>query len=109
MWIASHVVVRQYELIHRIRIVAAKPVIPVIARAAKLCLAGGTIDQAFVGANTKVAAANVYRLKIGLERRTDSTAAIPVCSVDPAIEPPTETIQTVLLITLGETREKNLP
>ena len=57
--VAAQVVVGQHELPHRIAVVAAEPVVPVVAVAAVLRVAGLRIELARVGADAKVAAVGI--------------------------------------------------
>src|SRR6185312_17261538 len=55
IFIARKVMVDQHILVHRIGIVAAEPVAPVVHGMAILALAGFGFDQTFIGANAEIA------------------------------------------------------
>src|SRR2546427_5445 len=92
------------EMVHRVAVVAAEPVAPVVPAAAILRLAGLQVNQALVGADAEVAAAEVHhgpRLE-----RLDPAAAVAVGTVNPVVEPPDETVDAVLLVALLEAGEQ---
>ena len=66
MRIAADVVIGQNVLPHRIAVVAAEPVAPIVAAAAVLRLAGLRVERAVVGADAEIAAAQVDR-RAGLD------------------------------------------
>src|SRR5262249_9173906 len=98
--IAAQVVVGQDVVPHRIAVVAAEPVAPVVAAAAVLRLTALQVDLAGVGLDAKIATANVHDLA-GLER-LDLAAAVAVGAVDPVVQAPDEAVDAVLLVALGE-------
>ena len=106
MRITADVMIFEHVMIHGVAVIAAEPVTPVVAAAAELGLAGLSVDQALVGANAKIPAANVQRLPSlhGLR----PAAAVAVGAVDPVIQPPDEAIDAVLLVALGEAGEERL-
>src|SRR5260221_201448 len=57
--VAAEVMIVEDEVEHGVAVVVAEPVVPVVAGAAVLGDAGGGFDEAFVGADAKIAAADV--------------------------------------------------
>src|SRR5690349_8274244 len=90
----------QHKLIHRIGVVAPKPVSPVVHGVAILRLAGFGLDQALIRANAEIAAADVDRLP-GLEG-ADGAAAVAVGAVDPVVQAPEQPIGAVLLVSFAK-------
>src|SRR5215475_8997644 len=100
MRIAAKIVVREHKVIHRIAVVVAEPVAPVVAAAAVLGQAGFRLNLASLRLDAEIAAAQVHdfpRLQ-----RLDDTSALAVGSIDPAVEAPGQAVDTMLLIALGE-------
>ena len=82
--VAAQVVVGQHELVHRVAVCVAEPVVPIVAVAAVLRGAGLRIEQALVGPDAKVAAVGARRVSPRLDaarsgrpprRRARSTAS----------------------------------
>src|SRR5262249_26044824 len=104
----AQVVVVEGEMPHRVAVVAAEPVAPVVATAAVLRLSRHGVEVAVIGANAQVAAGDVDGLA-GL-RRLDASAAIAVGDVDPVVEAPRQRVDAVLLVALDKAAvEDNLP
>src|SRR5436305_218253 len=55
MGIAAQILIRQYELVHRIAVGAAKPIVEIVAIASVLRRTRLRIQKSFVGANTEIA------------------------------------------------------
>src|SRR5204862_197590 len=78
----------------------------VVAVAAELRLAAGRLDRAGVGPDADVAPGDVYGL--ARPRGADAAAAVAVGAVDPAVQPPHQPVDAVLLVALAEAGEQHL-
>src|SRR5207248_11629480 len=102
--VAAQVVVVEDEVEHRVTVVVAEPVSPVVAAAAELRLARDRLELAGVGLEAEVAAADVHDLA-GLDR-LDHAARVAVGAVEPVVEAPDQAVDAVLLIAFLEAGEE---
>ena len=84
----------------RVRIVAAKPVPPVVAAAPKLRVPHQQLDLARIRRDTKIPPAHVHG-PLGF-RRGDLSAALPIRQMHPTVERPLEAVREMLLVAFGE-------
>src|SRR5206468_6557274 len=84
-------------------VVIAKPVIEVVAHAAHLADASGRFNLAGLGPIPEVAPGQLDFLP--REQTLNPSAKKTAAAVEPAIQPPTETIHPGLVIVRGETRD----
>src|SRR5262249_25621439 len=96
VWIAANVLVGQDVVIQRIAVVVAKPIAPIVAAAAILRYPGLCIDQALVGSNAQIAAAEIDRLT-RLDRLYPA-AALSIGAVDPIVQAPYQAVDAMLLV-----------
>src|SRR5687767_3286844 len=106
---------------HRVAVVAAEPVAPVVPLAAELRLARLSVNLARVGANPQVAAVDVdlgsYSLslweragvRVQRRQRPDHPPAVAIPDIQPIIEPPPQAVHAVLLVPFAEALVKDLP
>src|ERR1700722_17321669 len=101
-------------MVHRVGVVAAEPVAPVIAAAAELRLAGDGLEFAGVGLEAEITAADIddalqdfawdkLRRLAGL----DLPAGIAVGAVDPVVDAPGKAVDAMLLIAFLEAGEED--
>src|SRR5262249_31283612 len=88
------------EMPHRVAVVAAEPVTPVVATAAVLRLPRHRVEVAVIGPDAQVAAGHADALA-GL-RRLDASATIAVGDIDPVVESPRQRVDAMLLVPLDE-------
>src|SRR5262249_41916898 len=129
--VAAEVVVVEGEVPHRVAVVAAEPVAPVVLAAAVLRLAGRRLQLAGVRPDAQVVAAEgdgpphppplspaaggagggIWAPPAprgggggggGGRTRRDGAAAVAVGDVDPVVEPPHRAVDAVLLVALDE-------
>src|SRR5688500_11695092 len=100
MQVAAKVALLERVMPDGIRIVAAKPVSPVVAVSAHLALARDQFNAAIVGRDSEIPLTDFEHLI--LFRRRNLSAAVAVGHVQPAIETPLEAICQVLLIADAE-------
>ena len=96
IFVPREVMIDQHILVHRIGIVAAEPVAPVVHRVAILALASLGFDEPFIRANSEIAPADAQWLT-ALEG-DNVAAAVSVGAVDPVIQAPEQTVNAMLLI-----------
>ena len=90
-------------MIHRVAVVVAEPVAPVVAAAAVLRLAGLRVSNSpVVGLEAKVAAADVDDLA-GLDG-FDHAAGIGIGAIDPIVDAPGQAVDAMLLVAFLEAR-----
>ena len=106
MGVAAEIMVAEDEVPHRVRVVAAEPIAPVVSTASELRLSRLGIDAAGVRLDPKIATADVDRLA-GF-RRTDCSTAVPVGTVDPVVQAPGKPVDPVLLVAFDESLKQHL-
>ena len=87
-------------------VVIAEPVAKIISSAVELRLGGDRFDLAGVRSNAEVAAGDIDSSPGFL--RFDETAAITIGNMDPAVQAPFKTVDTVLLVSGLEAGEEDL-
>ena len=106
MRVAAEIVIAENEVPHRIRVVAAEPVAPVVSTASELRLPGLGIDEPGVRLDSEIPAADVDRLA-GF-RRADCSTAVSVGTVDPVVQAPGKSVDPVLLVAFDEALEQHV-
>ena len=102
--ITPRVLVLQCEMVEGIRVVAAKPIAPVVHRAPILRLALLAVEPARIRVEAEVMAAQAQGVR-ALDRG-DFPGTVAVRAVHPVVQAPPEPVHAVLLVSLAETRQR---
>ena len=104
--VARKVVNGNVVMPHPVRVVVAEPIAPVIAPAAKLCLACDGFELAG-DFKAEIESVDVHAFAGGLAG--NRAAAVAVGGVDPVVQPERKTVHAMLLVALAKTREEHTP
>ena len=104
MGIACKVMVLNDIMPHWIRVVPAKPMLPIIAVTTELSLSGSGSHGARVRMHPQIAASNPHGFT-GHGRR-HVTSAVPICQVQSMIQAIPQAIDAMLLVAFGEPTEQ---
>src|SRR5213078_2542848 len=104
--VAPRIMVGQWIMPEQRAVVAAEPIVPIVARAPLLRQSRGWLEFPLIGAQSEIAAANVDLLAAG--HAVNPAADQPVGAIHPVVQPKTQTVDARLIVFRGKTAEQLL-